>query len=37
MVERMGPSAFARGEDAEFEAELAFERRTRKIAQPSLR
>jgi putative nucleotidyltransferase with HDIG domain len=37
MVERMGPSAFARGEEAEFEAELAFERRTRKIAQPSLR
>jgi putative nucleotidyltransferase with HDIG domain len=36
MIEREGPVSFARGEDADFEAELAFERRARQIAQPSL-
>jgi putative nucleotidyltransferase with HDIG domain len=36
MLEREGPVTFAHGDDADFEAELAFERRTRKIAQPAL-
>jgi putative nucleotidyltransferase with HDIG domain len=36
MLERDGPVTFAHGDDADFEAELAFERRARKIAQPSL-
>ncbi len=37
MLERDGPVTFAHGDDADFEAELAFERRTRALAQPSLR
>jgi putative nucleotidyltransferase with HDIG domain len=36
MLERDGPITSDQGEEAEFEAELAFERRARKIAQPSL-
>ncbi len=36
MVEREGPVTFAQGDDADFEAELAFERRARQFAQPSL-
>jgi putative nucleotidyltransferase with HDIG domain len=36
MLEHEGPVTFAHGDDADFEAELAFERRARKIAQPSL-
>jgi putative nucleotidyltransferase with HDIG domain len=36
MLERDGPVTSAHGDDADFEAELAFERRARKIAQPSL-
>jgi putative nucleotidyltransferase with HDIG domain len=36
MLEREGPVTFAHGDDADFEAELAFERRARKIAQPSI-
>ncbi|HYM45487.1 MAG TPA: HD domain-containing phosphohydrolase [Solirubrobacteraceae bacterium] len=36
MLEREGPITFAHGDDADFEAELAFERRARKIAQPAL-
>jgi putative nucleotidyltransferase with HDIG domain len=36
MLERQGPVTFAHGDDADFEAELAFERRARKIAQPAL-
>ncbi len=36
MVEREGPVTFAHGDDADFEAELAFERRARQIAQPSI-
>ncbi len=35
MLEREGPVTSAHGDDADFEAELAFERRARKIAQPS--
>ena len=35
MIEREGPSSVARGEDADFEAELAFGRRAQKIAQPA--
>jgi putative nucleotidyltransferase with HDIG domain len=35
MFEREGPATFANGNDADFEAELAFERRTRAIAQPT--
>ncbi len=36
MLEREGPVTFAHGDDADFEAELAFERRARKmIAQPT--
>jgi HD-GYP domain-containing protein (c-di-GMP phosphodiesterase class II) len=34
MLKREGPT-FAHGDDADFEAELAFERRVRKLAQPS--
>jgi putative nucleotidyltransferase with HDIG domain len=37
MLEQEGPVTFAHGDDADFEAELAFERRARKIAQPSPR
>jgi putative nucleotidyltransferase with HDIG domain len=37
MIEREGPVTFAHGDDADFEAELAFERRTRALAQPALR
>jgi putative nucleotidyltransferase with HDIG domain len=36
MLEREGPVTSAHGDDADFEAELAFERRARQIAQPSL-
>ncbi|HEY2283551.1 MAG TPA: HD domain-containing phosphohydrolase, partial [Solirubrobacteraceae bacterium] len=36
LLERDGPVTFAHGDDADFEAELAFERRARKIAQPAL-
>jgi putative nucleotidyltransferase with HDIG domain len=36
MLKREGPVTFAHGDDANFEAELAFERRARKIAQPAL-
>jgi putative nucleotidyltransferase with HDIG domain len=36
MLEREGPVVFVHGDDADFEAELAFERRARKIAQPAL-
>jgi putative nucleotidyltransferase with HDIG domain len=36
MLEREGPVTFAHGDNADFEAELAFERRARKIAQPAL-
>ncbi|MGP8242867.1 MAG: HD-GYP domain-containing protein [Solirubrobacteraceae bacterium] len=36
LLEREGPVTFAHGDDANFEAELAFERRARKIAQPAL-
>ena len=35
MLEREGPVTSAHGDEADFEAELAFERRARKIAQPS--
>jgi putative nucleotidyltransferase with HDIG domain len=35
MLERDGPVTSAHGDDANFETELAFERRARKIAQPS--
>ncbi|HWJ50990.1 MAG TPA: HD domain-containing phosphohydrolase [Solirubrobacteraceae bacterium] len=34
MLERDGPVTFAHGDDADFEAELAFGRRAKKIAQP---
>jgi putative nucleotidyltransferase with HDIG domain len=37
MLEHEGPVTFAHGDDADFEAELAFERRTRALAQPALR
>ncbi len=37
MIEREGPVTFAHGDDADFEAELAFERRTRALAQPAAR
>jgi putative nucleotidyltransferase with HDIG domain len=36
MLERDGPVTFVHGDNADFEAELAFERRARKIAQPAL-
>ncbi|HEY3830532.1 MAG TPA: HD domain-containing phosphohydrolase [Solirubrobacteraceae bacterium] len=35
MLERDGPVTAAQGDDADFEAELAFERRARAIAQPT--
>jgi putative nucleotidyltransferase with HDIG domain len=35
MLEREGPLAFARGDEANFEEELAFGRRARALAQPS--
>jgi putative nucleotidyltransferase with HDIG domain len=35
MLERDGPITVAHGDDADFEAELAFERRAHKIAQPA--
>jgi putative nucleotidyltransferase with HDIG domain len=35
MLERDGPVTLAHGDDADFEAELAFERRARAIAQPT--
>ncbi|HEY2632733.1 MAG TPA: HD domain-containing phosphohydrolase [Solirubrobacteraceae bacterium] len=37
MLEREGPVTFAHGDDADFEAELAFERRARALAQPAAR
>jgi putative nucleotidyltransferase with HDIG domain len=37
MLERDGPVTSAHGDDANFETELAFERRARKIAQPAPR
>lgn len=37
MLEREGPVTFAHGDEADFEAELAFERRTRALAQPATR
>lgn len=37
MLEREGPAIFAGGEDVDFEAELAFERRARAIAAPAAR
>jgi putative nucleotidyltransferase with HDIG domain len=37
MLERDGPVTFVHGDDADFEAELAFERRARQIAQPTSR
>ncbi|HST55941.1 MAG TPA: HD domain-containing phosphohydrolase [Solirubrobacteraceae bacterium] len=36
MLEREGPVTFAHGDDADFEEELAFERRARAMAQPTL-
>ncbi len=36
MLERDGPVTIAQGDDADFEAELAFERRARQIAAPTL-
>jgi putative nucleotidyltransferase with HDIG domain len=35
MLEREGPVTFAQGDEADFEDELAFERRARMIAQPT--
>lgn len=35
MLEREGPGAFVRGEGADFEAELSFERRARALAAPA--
>ncbi|HEX5308237.1 MAG TPA: HD-GYP domain-containing protein [Solirubrobacteraceae bacterium] len=37
MLERDGPVTFAHGDDADFEAELAFERRARALAEPAAR
>lgn len=37
MLEREGPGVFSRGDEVDFEAELAFERRARAIAEPALR
>jgi len=37
MLEREGPDVFSRGDEVDFEAELAFERRARAIAEPALR
>jgi putative nucleotidyltransferase with HDIG domain len=36
MLERKGPVALAQGDDADFEAELAFGRRAKALAQPSV-
>jgi putative nucleotidyltransferase with HDIG domain len=36
MLERKGPVALAHGDEADFEAELAFGRRARALAQPSV-
>jgi putative nucleotidyltransferase with HDIG domain len=36
MLERKGPVALAQGDDADFEAELAFGRRARALAQPAI-
>jgi putative nucleotidyltransferase with HDIG domain len=37
MLERNGPAKMTAGDDVDFEAELAFERRARAIAQPTAR
>jgi putative nucleotidyltransferase with HDIG domain len=37
MLEREGPAVFAGGDEVDFEAELAFERRARAIAEPASR
>jgi putative nucleotidyltransferase with HDIG domain len=37
MLERDGPVTLAHGDDADFEAELDFERRARALAEPALR
>ncbi len=37
MLERDSPVTFAHGDDADFEAELAFERRARALAEPAAR
>jgi putative nucleotidyltransferase with HDIG domain len=37
MLERSGPVTFAHGDDADFETELAFERRARALAEPAAR
>jgi putative nucleotidyltransferase with HDIG domain len=37
LLEREGPVTFAHGDDADFEAELAFERRARALAEPANR
>jgi hypothetical protein len=37
MLERSGPVTLAHGDEADFEAELAFGRRARAIAQPQSR
>jgi hypothetical protein len=37
MLEREGSVTFVHGDDADFEAELAFERRARQIAAPAPR
>jgi HD-GYP domain-containing protein (c-di-GMP phosphodiesterase class II) len=37
MLEREGSLTFVHGDDADFEAELAFERRARQIAAPAAR
>jgi putative nucleotidyltransferase with HDIG domain len=37
LLERDGPVTFAHGDDADFEAELAFERRARALAEPANR
>src|ERR1035437_1147649 len=36
MIEREGPDAFVRGDDADLERELALDQRIRKMAQPSI-
>jgi len=37
MLQRESPTTIAHGDEADFEAELAFERRVRQMAQPTLR
>jgi putative nucleotidyltransferase with HDIG domain len=37
MLEREGQAVFAHGDEVDFEAELAFERRARAIAEPAMR